>query len=251
MISSLTLSPSDKNQIANIADAVKIKNPSITILLSIGQGMDTNNSIYSSMVRNSSHRKSFIDSSIRIARLYGFQGLDFAWTSPNTSTDMLNMGTLLGEWRAAATQLEAKSSSRQQSQLILTARFHYSPPDNSYLLKSMQRNLNWVHVVTADYYEPMSTNFTAARAALYGSRSGGFAKSTDQVLEAWIQRGLSADQLVLCLPFYGYAWTLVKPEDNGIGAAATEQDFAFQLQGWSQRGIMTSLQKLVEDSEFI
>ncbi|ESR37606.1 hypothetical protein CICLE_v10030238mg, partial [Citrus x clementina] len=213
--------PSDENQIAKFADTVKKKNPSITILLSIGQGMDTNYSIYSSMVRNSSHRESFIDSSIRMARLYGFQGLDFAWTAPNTSTDMFNIGLLFDEWRIAATKLEAKNSSRQQSPLILTARFRYSPPANSYLLNSMQRNLNWVHAVTANYYKPLSTNFTAPPAALHGSSSGGFAKSTDQVLKAWIQRGLSADKLVMSLPFYGYAWTLVKPEDNGIGAAAT------------------------------
>ncbi|KAH9700068.1 Receptor-like serine/threonine-protein kinase [Citrus sinensis] len=199
---------------------LKKENPSITILLSIGQGMDTNYSIYSSMVSNSSHRKSFIDCSIRIARLYGFQGLDFAWTAPNTSTDLFNIGLLFDEWRIAATKLEAKNSSRQQSQLILTARFHYSPPANSYLLNSRQRNLNWVHAVTASYYEPVSTNFTAPPAALYGSSSGGFARSTDQVLKAWIERGLPADKLVMCLPFYGYAWRLVKPEDNGIGAAA-------------------------------
>ncbi|KAH9700067.1 Receptor-like serine/threonine-protein kinase [Citrus sinensis] len=172
------------------------------------------------MVSNSSHRKSFIDCSIRIARLYGFQGLDFAWTAPNTSTDLFNIGLLFDEWRIAATKLEAKNSSRQQSQLILTARFHYSPPANSYLLNSRQRNLNWVHAVTASYYEPVSTNFTAPPAALYGSSSGGFARSTDQVLKAWIERGLPADKLVMCLPFYGYAWRLVKPEDNGIGAAA-------------------------------
>ncbi|KAK9175686.1 hypothetical protein WN944_027693 [Citrus x changshan-huyou] len=212
--------PSDENQIAKFVDTVKKENPSITILLSIGQGMDTNYSIYSSMVSNSSHRKSFIDSSIRIARLYGFQGLDFAWTAPNTSTDLFNIGLLFDEWRIVATKLEAKNSSRQQSQLILTARFHYSPPANSYLLNSIKRNLNWVHAVTASYYEPVSTNFTAPPAALYGSSSGGFARSTDQVLKAWIERGLSADKLVMCLPFYGYAWTLVKPEDNGIGAAA-------------------------------
>lgn len=119
-------SPSDENQVAK-GWVLKKENPSITILLSIGQGMDTNYSIYSSMVRNSSHRKSFIDSSIRIARLYGFQGLDFAWTAPNTSTDMFNIGLLFDEWRIVATKLEAKNSSRQQSPLILTARFRYSP----------------------------------------------------------------------------------------------------------------------------
>ncbi|KAL5839948.1 hypothetical protein ACOSQ4_012556 [Xanthoceras sorbifolium] len=27
--------------------------------------------------------------------------------------------------------------------------------------------------------------------------------------------------MVLCVPYYGYAWTLVNPEENGIGAPAT------------------------------
>ncbi|GAY34042.1 hypothetical protein CUMW_285820, partial [Citrus unshiu] len=45
--------------------------------------------------------------------------------------------------------------------------------------------------------------------------------NTEYGITEWIEERLSADKLVLCLPFYGYAWTLVKPKDNGIGAAAT------------------------------
>ncbi|KAH9660245.1 class V chitinase [Citrus sinensis] len=170
------------------------------------------------MAGNPSSRKSFIDSSIKIARLYGFQGLDLSWYLANTSWDKYNIGILFKEWRAAVA-LEAKNNS-SQSQLILTATVAYSPYSTAaaYPVDSIRQYLNWVHVFTTDYSVPTWTNFTGAHAALYDPNS---VSNTEYGITKWIEEGLSADKLVLCLPFYGYAWTLVKPEDNGIGAAAT------------------------------
>ncbi|KAH9660240.1 class V chitinase [Citrus sinensis] len=214
----LSLSPSDEKQFSNFTHTVKIKNPSITTLLSIGGGNDVSYSTYSSMASNPSSRKSFIDSSIKIARLYGFQGLDLSWTEANTSWDNYNIAILFKEWRAAV-DLEARNNS-SQSQLILTATVSYSPflTEATYPVDFIRQYLNWVHVFTTDYSAPTWTNFTGAHAALYDPNSD---YSTEYGITEWIEEGLSADKLVLCLPFYGYAWKLVKPEDNGIGAAAT------------------------------
>ncbi|KAH9700077.1 Receptor-like serine/threonine-protein kinase [Citrus sinensis] len=214
----LSFSPSDEKQFSNFTDAVKKKNPSITTLLSIGGGKNPNYSTYSSMASNPSSRKSFIDSSIKIARLYGFQGLDLSWSWANTSWDNYNIGILFKEWRAAVA-LEARNNS-SQSQLILTARVAYSPYSTigAYSIDSIRQYLNWVHVITAEYSRPMWTNHTSAPAALYDPNS---VFNTEYGITAWTDEGLSADKLVLGLPCYGYAWTLVKPEDNGIGAAAT------------------------------
>ncbi|KAH7860872.1 hypothetical protein Vadar_018993 [Vaccinium darrowii] len=44
--------------------------------------------------------------------------------------------------------------------------------------------------------------------------------STDYGINTWINCGLPANKLVLGLPFYGYAWTLVNPDDNSVGAPA-------------------------------
>ncbi|KAH9700054.1 Receptor-like serine/threonine-protein kinase [Citrus sinensis] len=214
----LSLSPSDEKQFSNFTDTVKIKNPSITTLLSIGGGNNPNYSSYSSMAGNPSFRKYFIDSSIKIARLYGFQGLDLSWNQANTSRDKYNIGILFKEWRAAVA-LEARNNS-SQSQLILTAKVAYSPLSTAaaYPVDSIRQYLNWVHVITTEYSSPTWQNFTGAHAALYDPNS---VSNTEYGITEWIEEGLSADKLVLCLPFYGYAWTLVKPEDNGIGAAAT------------------------------
>ncbi|KAJ0030707.1 hypothetical protein Pint_14623 [Pistacia integerrima] len=216
----LSLSPVDEERFSTFTNTVKQKNPSVTTLLSIG-GRDANYSTFSSMVSNSFHRKSFINSSIEIAGLYGFQGLDFAWQFPNTSVDMFYMGVLFQEWKAAI-GLEAKNSNK--SQLILTARVKYSPSVSSasYPIEMMQQHLNWVHAVSSEYTSPYVSNLTGAQAALYHPSTF---DNTDYGITEWINGGLSANKLVLCLPFYGYAWTLKNTIDNGIGAAATGRAF--------------------------
>ncbi|XP_031272067.1 class V chitinase-like [Pistacia vera] len=100
----LSLSESDERKFSSFTDTVKQKNPSVMTLLSTGGG-DASYSTFSSMVSYSSFRKSFIDSSMRTAGLYGFQGLELGWASANSSSDMYNMGVLfksgepLSSWR--------------------------------------------------------------------------------------------------------------------------------------------------------
>ncbi|KAJ0030950.1 hypothetical protein Pint_14756 [Pistacia integerrima] len=212
----LSLSPANEERLSTFTDTVKRKNPSVSTLLSVG-GPDADYSTFSSMAKNCSYRKSFIYSSIKIARLYSFQGLDFAWQNPNTSSDMFSMGILFQGLKAAI-GLEAKNSN--QSQLILTARVNYSPMVSSagYPTVTMQQHLNWVHVVSSGYTSPDVSNLTGAHAALYNPST---VDNTDYGIREWINGGLSANKLVLCLPFYGYAWALKNPIDNGIGAPAT------------------------------
>ncbi|KAB5514535.1 hypothetical protein DKX38_028441 [Salix brachista] len=207
--------PSDN--FSAFTNTVKRKNQSITTLLSIG-GWGTNYSTLSAMAGDSTYRKSLIDDSIKTARLYGFQGLDFSWLSANTSDNMDNMGNLFEEWRAAIA-LETRNSS--QSELILTAAVQLSPTLDygSFPIDSIRRNLNWIHVLAYDYYEPEWDNFTAASAALYAPHDSSF--STDSGIAAWINKGLPANKLVLGLPFFGFAWKLENPNKNSIGAPAT------------------------------
>ena len=61
--SSYELSFPHEQKFSTFANNVKRKNPSVTTLLSIGGG-SADYSVVSNMVSNSSHRKSFIDSSI-------------------------------------------------------------------------------------------------------------------------------------------------------------------------------------------
>ncbi|KAL5547628.1 hypothetical protein UlMin_002859 [Ulmus minor] len=223
----LSISSPDEQYYSNFTAIVRRKNPSITTLLSIWNGQkETANSILgergnfsvlSSMLNQSSHRKSFIDSSIKIARKYGFLGIDLFWLWPNTPSDMFNMGILLDEWRAS---IESESRSSDEQNLILTMALHYSPDYKSvtYPIESMKRNLDWGHVVAYDYHLPTKENSTGAHAALYDPSSK---SNTNYGINEWMSRGFPSNKLVLGLPFHGYAWTLANPKDSSVGAAAS------------------------------
>ncbi|KAF4354413.1 hypothetical protein F8388_027347 [Cannabis sativa] len=57
-----------------------------------------------------------------------------------------------------------------------------------------------------------------AQAALFDPSSQ---TNTDFGISSWIGRGISSSKLVLSLPYYGYAWKLVNPNENSIGATAS------------------------------
>jgi chitinase len=117
----VTISTSNQAQFQTFTKTVQQKNPSVKTLLSIGGGGSDVNT-FASMASQSSSRKSFIDSSITLARSNNFLGLDLDWEYPSDSTQMNNFGTLLTEWRAAVVT-EAKSSGK--TPLMLSAAVLY------------------------------------------------------------------------------------------------------------------------------
>lgn len=152
-----------------------------------------------------------------MARFYGFHGLDLHGVLPDKCTNMTKLGTLFDEWRAEVTSESRKSG---KSQLLLVMTSHHLPAleSVSYPLDSMQRNLDWIHVLTFDYYLPTRDNFTGAHSALYSSSR--WFNTNDSITE-WLKRGFQAKKLVLGLPYHGYAWTLVNPDENPVGSPAT------------------------------
>ncbi|CAI9787405.1 unnamed protein product [Fraxinus pennsylvanica] len=210
-----SISSSDEGYMSTFTEIVRRKNPSIITLLSTWGG-ESNSSKFFEMVSTSPRRRSFIESSIKVARQHRFLGLDLFGVVPNMPINMTNLGAFLDEWREAVNS-EAKHSNT--SPLILTMGARYSPTQNfmTYPIDSIKRNVDWVHLRSYDYYVPLKDNFTGAHAALYDPSSN---LNTDYGIKEWIKRGLPANKLVLGLPYHGYAWTLVNPNDNTIGSPA-------------------------------
>ncbi|XP_058179956.1 cysteine-rich receptor-like protein kinase 19 isoform X2 [Rhododendron vialii] len=240
----LSISSSDAQSFSIFTPTVRQKNSTVTTLLAIGV-RSAKSSTFSSMVSQSEFRKSFIESSIRTARLYWFDGLDFHWDSVNTSSEMANMAILFDEWRLA---IESESGNSSGSQLILTMGVPFSPylDSASFPIASIKKNLNWVHLMAFDYYTPTSWNYTAAFAALHDP---GSERNTEYGINAWIAGGLSTNKLVLGLPFYGYAWTLVNPNDSAVGAPA--KGTAITRDGWmSYKDLKAYMQRSGAVSEY-
>jgi chitinase len=214
----VTISSPNSAQFSTFTQTVQKKNPSVKTLLSIGGG-DSKASTFASMATQPSTRKSFIDSSIKLARSNNFHGLDLDWEYPSTKEEMTNFGSLLNEWRAA---VAAESKSSGKAPLLLSAAVFYSSDYYSliYPIQAISNTLDWLNVMAYDFYTPDANNSpakTGPPAALYNPTSK---VSGDAGVRAWIQSGVAAKKLVLGLPFYGHGWRLVNANNHGIFAPA-------------------------------
>ncbi|CAD5328467.1 unnamed protein product [Arabidopsis thaliana] len=173
---------------STFTETVKIRNPQVKTLLSIG-GKNANNSAFASMASNHQSRKTFIDSWIFIARSNGFHGLDLAWEYPNSDHEMTNFGNLVGELRAA---VEAESRRSSKPTLLLTAAVYYSSVYKTftYPVQVMRESLDWVNIIAYDFYGPVSSSkFTVPTAGLHVS-SNNEGPSGNSGLRQWIKDGL-------------------------------------------------------------
>ncbi|GLT72599.1 hypothetical protein SLA2020_445200 [Shorea laevis] len=79
----LNVTPFDQTKIPDFMGAIRAKNPPVKTLVSIGGG-GNDPTLFSKIVSSRATRQTFIDSTIEIARQYGFDGVDLDWEFPTT-----------------------------------------------------------------------------------------------------------------------------------------------------------------------
>ncbi|XP_031382051.1 class V chitinase-like isoform X3 [Punica granatum] len=207
----LSINSSELPKFSSFTSTVRRKNNRIITLLSVWAGGD-DPAIFESMVGNSSSRQFFINSSIKAARSYGFNGLDLFGFVPSETTNMTNFGTFLDELREG-TDSESKTS--RKTRLLLTmAGYCQKVFDVSYPIDSISRSLDWLHIIAYDYHLPTKERYIYPHAPLFDPQN------TDFCITVYITRGFPANKLVLGLPFHGYAWKLENVNENYVGSPA-------------------------------
>ncbi|XP_028783390.1 class V chitinase-like [Neltuma alba] len=219
----VTIASSKASQFSSFTQTVQQKNPSVKTLLSIGGGGGPDlSSTFSQMASSASTRKSFIDSSIKLARNNNFHGLDLDWEYPSSDTDRTNYGSLINEWRSA---VAAESRSSGKPALLLSAAVAGSDqisPLNFYPFQEIAKSLDWINVMVYDLFIPDGyPDATQPPAPLYNP--GGLF-SGDEGVSKWIRSGVPAKKVAMGLPFYGYKWRLRYPNNGGLFAPATNPE---------------------------
>jgi chitinase len=196
---------------------LKAKYPNLKIIVSIGGG-----SVAPSLIANAasaSNRAAFVASCINmyIKGNFGsgisqpgiFDGFDIDWEFPQSATDRSNFTGLLSEFRS---QLDAIKSGYTLSIAGPNGQWAWQYID----LVTVQKYLTYVNLMTYDYAGPWN-NETGLVAPLY--RSTNDPSPTDNgssTVEGYEAAGMPASQLVFGIPFYGYEWTNVPNQDNGL-----------------------------------
>lgn len=225
----LKISPeTDEKWMKPFTDACKERSPQQMSFLSIGgrpeipQPANSLLDTFSTMASTKEDRRSFISSSINVARKYGFDGLDLDWEFPNNQTDMENLALLFREWREA---IEENSRVTTKSPLLLSAAVYFAPKffldttPRCYPIEAINKYVDFVGPRCFDYHGSWDTTVTAAHACLYDTGKN-HQLNTSYGISSWISAGLNPRKLVMGLPLYGRTWKLRDPNDYGIGAPA-------------------------------
>lgn len=210
----LDVSNSTATSLYRFTSSLSTKTPPVKTLISIGGG-GSDPALFAQIASNSNSRKSFIDSSIQIARSFGFDGLDLDWEFPQNSTEMNNFGTLINDWRSAIID---DAESRHRPPLILTAAVYFAAvySSSSYPAFCINANMDWINVMSYDYHGSWSNN-TGAIASLFDPNSN---VNTVYGLKSWIRAGVKPKKIAMGFALYGRTWELKDPNVHGIGAPA-------------------------------
>ncbi|KAK4274482.1 hypothetical protein QN277_017693 [Acacia crassicarpa] len=215
----LSITQSDQTELRNFISGLRNRHPPVKTLLSLGGG-SSNSSAFAAMASTPHSRSAFIESTIQVARQYGFDGLDLDWEFPDTPRDMSNLAILFKEWYQA---LLLDSKVQRKPRLLLTAAVYYANTivligneTRSYPAGAIRQYLDWASPMNFDYHGAWS-NFTGVNSALFDPKSN---ISTRYGIGSWIRSGVPPSKLVMGLPLYGRTWELEDPNVHGIGARA-------------------------------
>ncbi|PIA45729.1 hypothetical protein AQUCO_01600164v1 [Aquilegia coerulea] len=213
----LAITQPDDQWMGNFTATLHAKN--MKALLSIGGGAASPYT-FASMVSTKANRAAFIESTISVARKYGFDGLDLDWEFPASPEDMSNFTLLMQEWRYTT---EVESLLTGSPRLLLSAAVYFAShfiltnPSLSYPGASINKYMDFVSPMCYNFHGPWNTSVTGGPALLYDPTSN---ISTSYGIQSWISAGVPPEKLVLGLPMYGHTWQLKDPNVHGIGAPA-------------------------------
>ncbi|XP_059455024.1 class V chitinase-like [Corylus avellana] len=211
----LRFPPGYETQFQSFAKTVKSINSDVKAILSIGG--DTDPSIFATIASDSNYRKTFIGSSIDVARDFNYDGLSLNWLYPDQTT---NLVTLLKEWRATLNDKAPK--------LLLTVAVSDNPEDYPIQdIEDIVNSLDWFNVVAYDLKAPVtSPNSILPLAPFLNPLPSALILSVAQVIDFWISKGVPVNKLVIGLPFHGRSWLLQNAHNHEIfsdaSGAATE-----------------------------
>lgn len=199
-------------------NSLKLKNPSLQILISIGGWSWSEN--FSNAVLTDSLRKGFAKSSVDIIRKHQLDGVDIDWEYPGMPgeegnvyrpEDKQNFTLMFKELRKELDILEKETGKKK---LLTTATGGFASFLNNTEMGEAAKYLDYVNLMTYDYY---SSKQAKHHTNLFDSKAYPSDNSADKAIKAYIAAGVPASKIVMGIAFYGRNLQLNANAHKGIG----------------------------------
>jgi len=214
--------------------ALKKKNPSLTVLVSVGGWLWSGR--FSDMALTAHSRDLFIGSVVEYIRAHQLDGLDVDWEYPGLpgaephfrAEDKQDYSLLLKELRIRFDRLEKEL----HRPLFVTVATGASQEflDHTEMPKVV-KYVDTVNLMAYDYYEPDSDATTGHHAPLYSNPADPKGVSADRSVEEYVKAGVPPGKIVLGVPFYGHTWQQVPATNHGLFQPGKEAPHGFAPYG--------------------
>lgn len=222
--------PHDAENFA-VLNALKRNSPALKILISVGGW--TWSGGFSDAALTPHSRDRFISSAVRFIERHKLDGVDIDWEYPgqpgNGNTfrpeDKRNYTLLLAELRQRLDREQARLGRRLYISIATGASNRFL--DNTEMDK-VQHYVDTINLMTYDFY--VGGPATGHDAPLFHNSSDPKNVSADRSVMEYLQAGVSAQKLVLGVPFYGRSWGEVADRNHGLfqsGKAAKGTHFSY------------------------
>jgi chitinase len=208
-----TLQVDDSRDAATITNLVALKkrNPSLKILLSLGGwgGCATCSDVFST----AQGRKEFSQSVLQLNQFFKSDGIDLDWEYPAVEGYPGHKYTLADKDNFTALIRELRKTLGNSYEISFAAGGFQKFLDDAVAWKDVVSEVDRINLMTYDLVNGYST-VTGHHTALYSSPDQ--KESTDNAVKYLIGIGIPANKLVIGAAFYGRIWEGVPPARNGL-----------------------------------
>ncbi|XP_032690909.1 mucin-5AC [Odontomachus brunneus] len=206
---------------------LKTYNKNLKTMLAIG-GWNEGSSRFSPMVADPARRREFVKNAVKFLRQNHFDGLDLDWEYPafrdgGKPRDKDNYANLVQELRE---EFEREASKTGRPRLLLSmampAGIEYI--DKGYDMPRLNQYLDFINLLSYDYhsaYEPAVNHHSPLYPLEEDNEYNYDAELTiDYTISHLMEKGASANKIVLGIPTYGRSYTLFNKDATELGSPA-------------------------------